>query len=424
MGAASLSGFLEEVGYDHVGEPLEPRYGVARLLYETQGRGRPVVFRVRGYEGLEATGNVVASRSLLLRALGVRGDVEAYERLLGAQRDPGELRVEGTPGGLRRLGDGLSGLPAVNFYEGEGGPYITSSLFIACLEGTCNASIHRLMVLGAREAVARLVPRHLYHLYRMARARGEELPVSIVVGVHPAVMVAAASSPRLGVFELAVASRLLPGLRVVESPVHGLPVPYPFSALIEARLTAEEAVEGPFVDATGTLDVRRRQPLIRVDAVYLGGEPFHIILPAGLEHANLMGFPREAQIWEAVSRAVPRVHAVRLTPASGGWLHAVISIEKVHDGDAKTAIMAAFAAHPSLKHVVVVDPDIDVDDPSEVEWAIATRFQADRDLVVVRNARGSSLDPSAPSGLTSKMGLDATMPLGGEDKFRRARIPG
>jgi UbiD family decarboxylase len=418
---ASLSGFLEEVGFEEVGEPLEPRFGVARLLYETQWRGVPQVFKVKGYDFV-AAGNVVASRRLILRSLSASSDEEAYRRLLEALGSPGPLSIEGTPN-LEEVGGFLAGLPAVNFYEGEGGPYITSGVFIACYDDVCNASIHRLMVLGPREAVARLVPRHLYRLYKTARSRGEDLPVSIVIGVHPAVLLASASSPRLGVFELGVAKTLLPSLRVVESPIHRLPVPYPFSALIEARITGIEAEEGPFVDATGTLDRVRRQPLIRVDGVYKAGEPFHIILPAGLEHANLMGFPREAQIWEAVSRVVSRVHAVRLTPSSGGWLHAVIAIEKLHDGDAKNAIMAAFAAHPSLKHVVVVDPDIDVDDPRDVEWAIATRFQADRDLVVIRGARGSTLDPSAKEGLTSKMGLDATVPLGSEVKFQRARIP-
>jgi len=418
---ASLSGFLGEVGFEEVGEPLEPRFGVSRLLYETQWRGVPQVFRVKGYD-LLAAGNVVASRRLLLKAINASSDEDAYRKLLNALGSPRPLSIEGTPGlaGVEGL---LKGLPAVNFYEGEGGPYITSGIFISCYDGVCNASIHRLMILGAREAVARLVPRHLYHLYRTARGRGEDLPVSIVIGVHPAVLLASASSPRLGVFELEAAKALLPSLRVVESPVHRLPVPYPFSALIEARITSVEVEEGPFVDATGTLDRVRKQPLLRVEGVYRAEEPFHIILPAGLEHANLMGFPREAEIWEAVSRVVPKVHAVRLTPASGGWLHAVIAIEKLHDGDAKNAIMAAFAAHPSLKHVVVVDPDIDVDDPREVEWAIATRFQADRDLVVIRGARGSTLDPSTEEGLTSKMGLDATAPLGSEVKFRRARIP-
>ncbi|MCE4629615.1 MAG: UbiD family decarboxylase, partial [Desulfurococcales archaeon] len=103
---------------------------------------------------------------------------------------------------------------------------------------------------------------------------------------------------------------------------------------------------------------------------------------------------------------------------------AIISIEKNHDGDAKNAIMAAFAGHPSLKHVVVVDGDIDPDNYEMVEWAIATRFQADRDLVVIKNARGSTLDPSADNGFTAKMGIDATVPRKGDPHFERAKWPG
>ncbi|MEM4962262.1 MAG: UbiD family decarboxylase, partial [Acidilobaceae archaeon] len=113
-----------------------------------------------------------------------------------------------------------------------------------------------------------------------------------------------------------------------------------------------------------------------------------------------------------------------LTPASGGWLHAVISIDKRHEGDGKNAILAAFAAHPSLKHVVVVNSDIDPDDLGQVEWAIATRFQADKDLIIIRNVRGSTLDPSSKDGLTAKMGLDATKPINAGLEFERGRIPG
>jgi UbiD family decarboxylase len=100
--------------------------------------------------------------------------------------------------------------------------------------------------------------------------------------------------------------------------------------------------------------------------------------------------------------------------------------EKEKDGDGKNALMETFAAHPSLKHAVVVDTDINVFNPEEVEWAIATRFQADKDLMVIPNARGSTLDPSAnqETGLTTKLGVDATRPLSkSREKFERAEIP-
>ncbi|MDH5459696.1 MAG: UbiD family decarboxylase, partial [Candidatus Bathyarchaeota archaeon] len=121
-----------------------------------------------------------------------------------------------------------------------------------------------------------------------------------------------------------------------------------------------------------------------------------------------------------------KVYAVNLSDGGSGWLHAIISIEKQLDGDGKNALLAAFAAHPSLKHVVVVDSDIDVYNVSDVEWAIATRFQASKDLIVIENVRGSTLDSSADqeTGLTTKMGIDATRPLAKpREKFERAKIP-
>jgi UbiD family decarboxylase len=139
-----------------------------------------------------------------------------------------------------------------------------------------------------------------------------------------------------------------------------------------------------------------------------------------------MGLPHEVLIWEAISKVVPKVHAVNLSVGGSGWLHAIISIEKQLDGDGKNALLAAFAAHPSLKHAVVVDSDINVFNPHDVEWAIATRFQASEDIIIVSNVRGSTLDSSADqeTGLTSKMGLDATRPFTKpKEKFERAKIP-
>ena len=421
MTDGSLRGFLERLGFKRVEGEVDPLYGVTRLLATGEG---PLVFKVQG-SPIECAGNVVASREAVLKALSASSDVEAYEKLLKSMSSPAPLKISGTPR-LKKAPRGLYDSPAVKFYEGDGGPYLTSAIFVACWKGVCNASIHRVMVVGEREGRVRVVPRHLWRLYRDAVSEGSDLPVTVVLGVHPAILLASASSPRLGIFEFEVASTLLGGLEAFESPVHGNPVPMGAGVLIEGWLTKESAPEGPFVDATGTLDVVRDQPILKVKAVYYDPDQVsHVILPAGREHAMLMGFPREAQIWATVSRVVPKVHAVRLTPASGGWLHAVISIEKNHDGDAKNAIIAAFAGHPSLKHVVIVDPDIDVDDPRDVEWAIATRFQADRDLIIIRNARGSTLDPSAPTGLTTKLGIDATKPLGREAEYEKAtRIPG
>ncbi|GBF08441.1 hypothetical protein apy_01660 [Aeropyrum pernix] len=424
MEDASLKSFLEEVGYRVVDRTLSREYEVARLIAETQGCGPPLLARIEGVRQPVAI-NVVDTREKLYKALGVTGDSEAYAKIVDSTMRPGRLEYVDKPP-LDEMPEGFEGLPAARFYEGEAGLYLSSGIVIACYEGVCNASIHRLLILGRERAAIRIVPRHLWHLYRKARERGEDLPATVVVGLHPAVLLAAATSPPLGVFELGLAAGMLGGsMKVYRSPVHGNPVPLGAAMVADVWITGEQVEEGPYVDALLTYDRVRQQPVVRLEAAYIKeGEYTHTIMGGSLEHVNLMGFPREASIWEAVRRALPRVRAVRLTPASGGWLHAVIAVEKQHEGDGKTAIMAAFAAHPSLKHVVVVDSDVDVDDPMQVEWAIATRFQADKDLVIIPRARGSTLDPSAADGLTAKMGLDATRPLDAGLGYERGRIPG
>jgi UbiD family decarboxylase len=414
--------FLDVVDVERIGGTLSRDFEVARVIREWQGRGPVIVYRVEGCPQ-DSASNLLDLRFKLYKALGVGSDEEAYLKILDAMSSPARPSVVGAPR-LREAEGGLMEVPAVRFYEKEAGLYLSSAIFIACYDGVCNASIHRVLVKDKRVGVVRVVPRHLWELYLRAKSRGQDLPVSVVIGVHPAIMVAAASSPRLGVFEVDVASKLLGNLWVYESPVHGNPVPLGSAVVIEGLLSRDMAEEGPYVDVIGTYDRVRNQPVLKVLKVYLDvNELTHVLLSGGLEASLLIGFAREAAIWEAVSKVVARVHKVRLTPASGGWLHAIISIDKRHEGDAKNAIMAAFAAHPSLKHVIVVDSDIDPDDPSQVEWAIATRFQADEDLVIVRNVRGSTLDPSSRDGLTAKMGIDATKPLNAGMEYEKPRIP-
>jgi UbiD family decarboxylase len=414
--------FLDVVDVERIGGTLSRDFEVARIIREWQGRGPVIVYRVEGCPQ-DSASNLLDLRFKLYKALGVGSDEEAYLKILDAMSSPARPSVVGAPR-LREAEGGLMEVPAVRFYEKEAGLYLSSAIFIACYDGVCNASIHRVLVKDKRVGVVRVVPRHLWELYLRAKSRGQDLPVSVVIGVHPAIMVAAASSPRFGVFEVDVASKLLGNLWVYESPVHGNPVPLGSAVVIEGLLSRDMAEEGPYVDVIGTYDRVRNQPVLKVLKVYLDvNELTHVILSGGLEASLLIGFTREAAIWEAVSKVVARVHKVRLTPASGGWLHAIISIDKRHEGDAKNAIMAAFAAHPSLKHVIVVDSDIDPDDPSQVEWAIATRFQADEDLVIVRNVRGSTLDPSSRDGLTAKMGIDATKPLNAGIEYEKPRIP-
>jgi 2,5-furandicarboxylate decarboxylase 1 len=135
--------------------------------------------------------------------------------------------------------------------------------------------------------------------------------------------------------------------------------------------------------------------------------------------------PREATLLEHLQRSFPSVRDVRLTRGGTCRYHLAVKIEKVSEGEPKNIIMGAFAGHYDVKQVVVVDSDVDIDDPNEIEWAVATRFQADRDLVVVAGAQGSKLDPSSEQGISAKMGLDATKPVTrGPLDFKRIHVKG
>ncbi len=408
-------------------EPLAPELEPTKYIIESDGKGLALVFTVKG-SALKCVANILSSRRRLYELLGASRDEEAYEKVIRALGSRGRTREINFNDTYREIDVSLKNIPAIKFYREDGGRYITSSIVIAKTPeyDSYNASIHRLMVIGDKLLTLRLVPRHLHHIVKENMKVGKETPIAIAIGAHPLALLAASLSPPYGVFELELFEHLSGEcLEVARTPIYGIPVPAHASVVIEGRITKEVADEGPFLDILGLYDRVRKQPVITVDKIYFSKEdvPFHVILPASNEHKILMGFPREALIWDAVKKVVARVRKVRLTPASGCWLHAVISIKKNMEGDGKSAIMAAFAAHPSLKHVVVVDEDIDPDNLEEVEWAIATRLQAGRGLVVVRYARGSTLDPSSADGITDKIGIDATMPLGKKEMFRRPEPP-
>jgi len=222
------------------------------------------------------------------------------------------------------------------------------------------------------------------------------------------VLIAAAMSVELGKSELDVANAL------VASPlveVGGMLVPEA-EIVLHCEVTGELADEGPFLDLTETFDIVRRQPVVRVAAVFTRREPlFHALLPGDLEHKLLMGMPREPAIFREVAKVCECLDVV-LPPGGCSWLHGWVKIRKRRDDDGRRAIKAAFAGPPSMKHVFVVDEDVDIHDPAQVEWAMATRFQGDRDLVVKTGQKGSSLDPSADlaNNATTKIGFDLTVP--------------
>ena len=366
-------------------------------------------------EGGRAVMNLTASRTSLSLALGI--DEKNIVKTLADAKFDGNVVESGT---LMMEKPALSRIPVLHHFPKDAGKYLTSAIVFSCQDGVENASIHRMLVLDDHRVAARLVEgRHTHMMLGRALAKGEKLPIAVTIGTHPAVTFASCTRVPPGK-ELGYAAELLGGEMKVHLCSNGVLVP-DAEIVLEGYIGSDVTDEGPFVDITGTYDPVRRQPVIEFTGMYLKPDfIYHGILPGGDEHKMLMGAPYEPKIYRAVA-GVTEVTNVVLTKGGCGYLHAVIQIKKSTQGDAKNAIMAAFAAHTSLKHVVVVDGDINPFDPNDVEYAIATRVSGDRDVMVITGVRGSSLDPcQLGDGTNVKVGVDATMVLGREADFSRA----
>jgi UbiD family decarboxylase len=400
-------------------QPVSPIFEASRIAKNTKA---PVLFH--DISGSKTIMNLLGSRDELASMLGVPKE-EIIKRLSEVSPE-GEVRLVSESPTLEVIEDqvDLTKLPILTHFEKDGAPYITAGIVVSEYGGTINASIHRLMLAGKDKLAARLVPpRHTYLLHKKAAEKGESLPVAIVLGCDPTIIYATSTRVPVGKeFEYAAALRGAP-VELFEC-ANGVKVPHA-EIVLEGYIDPVEKVdEGPFVDITGTYDVVRKEPVIHITRIIHRKDPiYHGILPAGPEHLLMMGVPYEPRIYRAVGE-VTTVKNVVLTEGGCCYLHAVVQIEKQTEGDGKNAIMAAFAAHTSLKHVVVVDEDINIFDPNDVEFAIATRVKGDMDILIIPNVRGSSLDPrGAPDGTTTKVGIDATKVLVEKENFERAVIP-
>lgn len=431
---SSLREFLlecEKLGeVRHINEALSVDLEIAAVMKLLNGGDVLVFENIKENPKRSIVANLCSSRRRLAQALRV-DERELHRKIINALESPltPEL-VKNKDDYIAKSEFSLKEIPVLRHFENDGGRYITSSV-VACrgVDGNENASIHRLMIVDSRHLAIRIVPRHLYKMCKEAENKGEtRLPIAVLIGLHPGVMVAAASPAPYGVNEFAVANALLDGrLKLSETERYGIAVPSKAEVILEGEILLKEYVdEGPFVDLTGTYDIVRKQPLIELSDIYLKEDfIYQALLPSGAEHRILMGLPYEARIREAVARVVPEVRDVCLTPGGCGWFNARISLRKQCEGDPKNAIMAAFGAHPSLKSVIALDEDIDIYDDVMVEWAITTRAQPSEDTIIIGNVRGSSLDPSADQErlLTSKIGIDATRPMDKPlEKFKRVEV--
>ena len=407
------------------------RFELAAIAKKLDGTKATFFPRPDGH-AVNVVSGLVSDRGWIAEAMGV-GEDRLLEKFQDAALNPVPWReVKSAPAQehVHRNVDLAKLLPLPTHNELDHGPYITAGLAITRNPKTRiqNVAIHRLELTGPNRLGALLLQRTTLYYQQMLEQEGKDLPIAIVVGVDPLTLLASQAIMPYDCDELAIAGALQGRpLDVVKCLTSDIRVPAEAEIVIEGRVLANvREPEGPFGEFPQYYGERADRHVIEVDAVTHRTAPiFHTISGGGLEHLILGAIPREATMLAHLRRSFPNVTDVSLSRGGTCRYHLYVQMKKRFEGEAKNVIMGAFSAHYDIKQVVVVDTDVNIHDPTEVEWAVATRSQADRDLMIVSNAQCSRLDPSAHNGVGAKLGIDATIPLDApEFRFKRIRIPG
>lgn len=423
---------LEATGRLAIMKPgIKLKHELGGIANRLDGR-KATLFPAAGDSNISVISGLLSDRNWMAEALGLDGAtlLEVFQNAVAKPLPWVEIKDAPCQQVVRNDGDLLSLLPVPTHNEHDSGAYITAGLLVvrSPVTGIQNVAIHRLQVSNGRELGALLLPRHTLAFFNEAETAGNDLDVAIVIGADPACLLASQAIVPLNMDELEVAGALGGApLDVVKCIGSDIRVPANAEIVIEGRIRANtRAPEGPFGEFPQYYGERAERHVITVDRITHRHDPlFHTIVGGALEHLLLGAIPREATILDTIRRTFPSVKDVHLALGGVGRYHLYVQMRARHRGEAKNVIMACFAAHYDVKHVIVVDEDVDIHDPRSVEWAVATRFQADRDLVIVSGAQGSKLDPSTDDGYGAKMGMDATVPIGApEFRFTRIRVPG
>lgn len=424
----------------HVKRDVNPEYEIAAVTARLDGKQAVIFEKVRGSKS-RVVSNVVSTPRRFCLALGDtshkanEADVKKiiHARVTEALHSLSEPPRTQDPALFEENSSrNLYDLPIVTHFEKDAGPFITSSIVFSENQenGKQNQSTHRLLRLDDHHMAIRMVEgRHLHKCFTYARDHGEDLKIAVGIGVHPAVNIAAAYQAAYGVDEMLIANSLLEGKLILSKTSYSqVYVPSHAEIVLEGRILTDKTHEEWMVEMLRTYDFKRKQPVFELERImFRDNAIYHDILPGYAEHRLLMGLPVEAKMYEYIKNVVPTTQSVHLTDGGSNWLSAVIQISKRLEGEPKNALLAAFTAHPSLKMAIVVDDDISPIDPIAVEYAIATRCQADRDFIIIPNVKGSSLDPSSDQDnlLTTKVGIDATATIHkSKERFEIAKIPG
>jgi len=421
--AKDLRGFLREYEKENpkefcrIKKEVDPKFEVAAILTKLEEiRKLPILYyeKIKG-SAFPVVANVYSTKKKIASSIGIDPNKfrERYLEAINHQIPP--KMVSDGPVMEETIGAknvDLKALPMMTYHEGDAAPYITAGIVLAENPdtGECNASFNRFMYKGRNKAgIFMTVGKHLHEIYSRMEDQGRPLPISISVGSHPAWALGALYIGSYEDNELGIIGGLLGSpVEMIKGELEGTLVPAHAEIVLEAVIEPHvREEEGPFSEFSGYATGKGLRPVVTIKSIHLRKNAIYQDICGGQhrEHLVMATIPMEANLFKSIKGAVPTLVDVHV-PAP---FSLIVSIKKRFQGQAQSAIITAFSSEMYLKHVIVVDEDVDITNLQQVIWAVATRVQADKDIVIIPGVRGSSLDPSSGAeGVVTKMGIDAT----------------
>ena len=414
-------------------KPFDPKYEISTIISELGKRKAPAVLfrKAKGFE-ISVIGNLFGTVRRLALALGLEEDrllEDVIPRLENRippaliSEDPSEaVRI---PAGKLDL---LKVLPALTHYSKDSGPYITSGISSARdpKSGVTGRGLHRMEVRGKNTLGISLLNPPLADIYATHRKEGKKMEIATAIGVPPAVFIASIFKVPAGTDKLSVAGGLKgEPVETIMAETVDLDIPAHGEIVIEGYIDPRDKEEdGTLGESSGYYMAFGKSPTIHVTGFqYRKGALYHAVVPWAREVDSLLYLVHGLDFIPKMRKEIPSLRNIHLVPMTFGS-HVVMSMDTDHKGEIRRALTLALS-FVMVKKAVVVDADVDPQDDQEVEWALATRFQADRDLIVIPELRGQPIDPSSrwtgEGFLTTKMGLDATRPR--KEGFEKVDVP-
>lgn len=423
-----------------VKKEVSPEFEIPAILQQVESRKKqPVMIfeKVRNLKGsiskLPVVINLFGSRERLADAIGSTVQRLPLDYIAKEKPVPPVIIGQGQATVKEVIQKGnqvdLFELPVVTHHEMDLGPYLTSpSVWMKDPEtGWVNCAILRIYVARPNQLVVNFnAARHTHYYFQKYKALKRSIPIVLVIGHHPAFYMGAQT--KLLVDEPEIIGGIMgEPLELTPSETWGKEILVPAQAdiVIEAELsTSDYDIEAPFGEYTQYYGGQRLNPVADVKAITRRKDAFYLdIMPGHADHLLLDAPMIEAYLYNRIKAVVPGVAAVHMPVSGTARLHAYIQLKKSNDAEPKTAIATALSSDYRVKHVIVVDEDVDIFDEEQVLWAVATRSQWDKDLVVIPGMMGTRLDPSGNDIMTTKGGIDATKPVDAHSFPKRIAIP-